>query len=404
MKPSYLKIAPAAKFDPTDFSERLERLCHAKLSQLLQAVLEAEVDEALERVRYRRRSAGEPAGYRDGHDRPRTIATNRGPVTIERPRVRGRRFESAALPKHRRKLEIVDRSITELWLDGLATRDFEGTLRAFLGADAPLSAATIARTNQRLCAELDAWNARRLDDLELVFVWADGVYLGAGPDDERRAFLVVLGADRRGEKHLVALREAMSESEGAWKELFADLHDRGLRAPVLLIADGANGLWAAAQKAWPGIAEQRCWAHKIRNVEDKLPVKVRPDARKALHEVMYAEHEPEARRKLQQLAKGYERSYPAAAKCLRDDVDRMFAYYRFPHECWTHLRTTNPIESIFSPIRNRTDAMKRLRTTRFASAVVLALITKLSRNWRKLRGYRDLYEIGAKPVAAKRAA
>ncbi len=131
MKASYLKIAPAAKFDPADFAERLERMCHAKLSQLLQAVLEAEVDEVLERVRYQRRAENEPMGYRDGHDRPRTIATNRGPVTIARPRVRGAKFESAALPKHRRKLEVVDRSITELWLDGLATRDFEGTLRAF---------------------------------------------------------------------------------------------------------------------------------------------------------------------------------------------------------------------------------------------------------------------------------
>ncbi len=404
MKRSYLKIAPAAKFNPAEFTGHLETVCHAQLSRLLQALLEAEVDEVLERVRYRRRAADEPAGYRDGHDRPRTISSNRGPITIARPRVRGMKFESSALPKHRRRLENVDRAITDLWLDGLATRDFEGTLRAFVGAEAPLSAATIARTNQRLCAELDAWNARRLDELEPVFVWADGIYLGAGPDDDRRVFLAVLGADRRGEKHLIALREAMSESAAAWEELFADLHDRGMRAPALLIADGANGLWAAAQKAWPGVAEQRCWAHKMRNVEEKLPIKLRRDAHQALREIMYAEHESEARRKLQQLAKSYERSYPAAAKCLRDDVDRMFAYYNFPHACWSHLRTTNPIESIFSPVRNRTDAMKRLRTTRFASAVVLALVTKLSKKWRRLDGYRDLYDVAVHSIDRKRAA
>lgn len=403
MKPSYLKIAPAAKFDAAVFAEALERYAHAKLSELLQAMLEAEVDEALERVRYRRRQPDEPAGYRDGHDRVRSISTTRGPVTIKRPRVRGMAFESAALPKHRRKLADVDHSVTELWLDGLATRDFEGTLRAFLGADAPLSAATIARTNQRLCADLDTWNERRLDELELVFAWADGIYLGAGPDDQRRVFLVILGADRRGEKHLVALRDALSESEAGWEDLFADLHKRGLRAPALLIADGANGLWAAAQKAWPGVAEQRCWLHKIRNIEEKLPVKARPAVRKVLSEIMHAEHEAEARRKLNQLAKSYERAHPDAARCMRNDVDRLFAYYAFPHACWTHLRTTNPIESIFSPIRNRTDAMKRLRTTKFATAVVLALVGKLARNWRKLHGYRDLYDI-APPVAHKQAA
>ncbi|HET6895179.1 MAG TPA: IS256 family transposase [Candidatus Baltobacteraceae bacterium] len=404
MKRSYRTQAHSAKRNAAELQAHLEDVCRAKVSEVFQAVLEAEVDDALERLRYERRSDVERAGYRDGHDRARTIASNRGPITIARPRVRGARFTSSVLPKHRRKLESVDRSLTDLWLDGLATRDFEGTLRAFLGANAPLSAATITRANQRLCKDFDAWNARRLNELELVFAWADGVYLGAGPDDERRVFLVVLGADRLGVKHLLAIREAMSESETAWAELFADLAARGLHAPALMIADGAHGLWAAVQKAWPGVAEQRCWLHKIRNVEEKLPTKHQAAARKALSEIMHAEREPEARRKLEQLAKSYERSYPKAASCLRDDVDRLFAYYRFPHACWIHLRTTNPIESIFSPIRNRTDAMKRLRTGKFAAAITLALIEKLSKNWRRLRGYRDLYEVAAEPIALKRAA
>lgn len=401
MKRSY-RIHP--RFAKLEFQRNLEDLCRLKIGELLQTALEAEVDEALERMRYQRRDSESPSGHRDGYDRPRTITTTRGPVPVARPRVRGTPFVSSILPKHRRRLQNVDRSLTDLWLDGLATRDFEGTLRAFVGADAPLSAATITRVNQQLCREFETWNARRLDDLELVFVWADGVYLGAGPDDERRVFLVILGADRLGEKHLLAIREAMSESAAAWEELFADLSKRGLRAPALLVADGAHGLWAAAQKAWPGVAEQRCWIHKMRNVEEKVPKKLQPEVHKALTEIMYAEREPEARRKLEQLAKSYERTYPKAAACLRDDVDRLFAYYRFPHACWIHLRSTNPIESIFSPIRNRTDAMKRLRTTKFAEAVTLALIQKLSKNWRKLRGYRDLYDINSKPLALRKAA
>ena len=404
MKRSYRTQPRLAKPSPEELQIHLEDLCRLKVSELFQAALEAEVEDALERLRYERRSDATKAGYRDGHDRWRSIASNRGPITIARPRVRGVPFFSQILPKHRRKLENVDRSLTDLWLEGLATRDFEGTLRAFLGADAPLSAATITRTNQLLCKELDAWNERPLEGLELVFTWADGIYLGAGPDDERRVFLVVLGADRLGEKHLLAIREAMSESEAAWEELFVDLARRGLRAPALLVADGAHGLWAAAQKAWPGVAEQRCWIHKMRNVEEKLPTKLQPEAHKALTQIMYAEREPEARRKLDLLAKSYERSYPKASKCLRDDVDRLFAYYRFPHACWIHLRSTNPIESIFSPIRNRSDAMKRLRTGRFAAAVVLALVTKLSKTWRRLRGYRDLYELAPIPIARKRAA
>lgn len=382
----------------------LEEVCRRKLSELFQAVLEAEVDAALERLRYERQSPETKAGYRDGHDRVRTIASNRGPIEVRRPRVRGASFQSEVLPKHRRRLQSVDRSVTDLWLDGLATRDFEGTLRAFLGAEAPLSAATITRTNRRLLADYTAWNERRLEDLDLVFTWADGVYLGAGPDDERRVFLAVMGADRLGIKHLVALRESISESEAGWRDLFADLAGRGLRAPHLLVADGAAGLWTAAEKAWPGVSQQRCWLHKTRNVEEKLPEKHRPSAHAAMSEIMHAELESEARRKLEALAKSYDRRYPKAAACLRDDRDRLFAYYRFPHETWVHLRTTNVIESIFAPIRTRTDAMKRLRTAEFATAVTYALITKLAPTWRRLRGYRELLDLPREPVALTRAA
>jgi putative transposase len=273
----------------------LEEVCRRKLSELFQAVLEAEVDAALERLRYERQSPETKAGYRDGHDRGRTIASNRGPIEVRRPRVRGASFQSEVLPKHRRRLQSVDRSVTDLWLDGLATRDFEGTLRAFLGAEAPLSAATITRTNRRLLADYAAWNERRLEDLDLVFTWADGVYLGAGPDDERRVFLAVMGADRLGIKHLVALRESISESEAGWRDLFADLAERGLRALQLLVADGAAGLWTAAEKAWPGVSQQRCWLHKTRNVEEKLPEKHRPSAHAAMSAIMHAELESEAR-------------------------------------------------------------------------------------------------------------
>jgi putative transposase len=404
VKPSYRNSLPVVTPSAAQIPLLLEELCRLKLSEVFQAVLESEVDAALERLRYERQSSDPKAGYRDGHDRPRSIASNRGPIEIRRPRVRGVTFRSEALPKHRRRLQSVDKSITDLWLDGLATRDFEGTLRAFLGSEAPLSAATITRTNRRLLADFTAWNERRLDDLDLVFTWADGVYLGAGPDDERRVFLVVLGADRFGRKHLVALRESISESEAGWCDLFANLAQRGLRAPHLLVADGAAGLWAAAEKAWPRVEQQRCWLHKIRNVEEKLPEKQRPSAHAAMAEIMHAELEPEARRKLEVLAKSYERKYPKAAACLRDDRDRLFAYYRFPHETWVHLRTTNAIESIFAPIRTRTDAMKRLRTAEFATAVTHALITKLAPSWRRLRGYRELLDLRKETVALKSAA
>jgi len=303
VKSAYPRVSRLAKLDGAQFQRDLEALCHARAGQLLQAYLDAEVDDLLARARYQRREPGQPPAHRDGYDRERQVFSNRGPIALRRPRVRGIAHESVVLPKFRRRLENVDATLTEGWIRGLSQRDCEPTLRALLGAKAPLSASTVARVNARLHQEYLAWKRRRLDDLEVVYVWADGIHLGSGPDDERRVFLIVIGADRMGHKHLLALEEALSESEQSWSDLFADLRQRGMNAPALLVADGAHGLWAAADKLLAGTAQQRCWKHKITNVLDKLPKKHHADALAALREIMYAEHEPHARRRLEDVVR-----------------------------------------------------------------------------------------------------
>jgi putative transposase len=158
-------------------------------------------------------------------------------------------------------------------------------------------------------------------------------------------------------------------------------------------ADGAHGLWAAASAIFAETRQQRCWNHKIKNVLDKLPNKHHDDALAALREIMYAGQEQPARHRLEALAKSYERTYPKATACLRDDSDRMFAYYRFPKENHKNLRTTNPIESIFASVRLRTDAAKRLRTIRTATSMLFALIQRLAKRWRRVDGYDKLATI-----------
>jgi len=403
VKTPYPKVRRLAKLDGAEFQRDLERLCYENAQRLLQAYLDAEVDELLERARYQRRDPDQPAAHRDGYDRERHVFSNRGPIALRRPRVRGAKHESAVLPKFRRRLENVDATLNEGWLRGLSQRDCEPTLRALLGAKAPLSASTIARVNQRLHDEYVAWKREPLAE-EMLYLWADGIHLGSGPDDERRVFLVVIGADRSGTKHLLALEDALAESEQSWLDLFAALQQRGLKAPALFIADGAHGLWAAVGKLFAGTGQQRCWKHKIENALDKLPKKHHQDALTALREIMYEEREAVARRKLEALAKSYDRSYPKAAACLRDDVDRMFAYYPFPAANHKNLRTTNPIESIFASVRLRTDAAKRLRTIKTATFLLFALIQRLAKRWRKIDGYDELTTVTLPTAVAKRKA
>jgi len=388
VKKVYPEPTPLAK-PVRDFTGELDELCRAKISELVQSYLEAEVDELLGRIRYKRRE-GERPGSRDGHDPERTIASTIGPIAIRRPRVRGVKHESALVPKYRRRLPSVDATIHKLWIEGLAHRDFEPTLRGLLGSDAPLSASTIARVNAEFGAEFAAWKSRRLEHEQFVYLWVDGIHLGAGPQDERRVLLVVIGADVNGVKHLVALDEAMTESELSWTAVFEDLKARGMREPSLLIADGANGLWAAATKSLPSTKQQRCWLHKIRNVLDKVPEKPQKRVHADLREIVNAGSEGEARDKIEALAQSLQREYPKAAACMRDDVDRMVAFYRFPKASWKSLRTTNPIESIFASVRLRTDAAKRLRTGTSATYLVFKLIQRLATSWRRINGYNTI--------------
>jgi len=400
LKRVYPEPTPVAKPVARNFAAELDELCREKVAELVQSYLEAEVDELLHRVRYGRRDAGGPTGHRDGHDPWRTITTSIGPIPIRRPRVRGAAHESSLIPKFRRRLPQIDKTVHQLWIEGLAHRDFEPTLRGLLGEQAPLSPSTISRVNAEFRSEFATWKSRRLDTERFVYLWADGVHLGAGPADERRVLLVVIGADPNGRKHLVALDDAMSESELSWSEVFADLKKRGMQAPKLMIADGANGLWAAAIEAFPTTAQQRCWIHKMRNVVDKVPKRLQLAVRKELAAIMYAEDPSTARSGIEQLARSLQRDYPKAANCIRDDVDRMLAYYDFPKASWKNLRTTNPIESVFSSVRLRTDAARRLRSGASATYLVYALIKRLSATWRRIDGYETI----AGTLAAAQAA
>ena len=218
MKQVYPNVVHLAN-SPADRLAALEELCRTKVAEVLQAYLNAEADELIRRRRYERIEEGAPVIYRNGHDPERLITTPAGTIPIRRPRVRGMIYESAVLPKHARRLPSLDRTFHKLWLEGLSQRDFEPALRALLGEEAPLSASAIARVNGQFRAEFDAWKTRRLDHEHYIYTWADGVHLGAGPGDERRVILVVMGADAQGEKHLVALDEGSCRVPGERREV-----------------------------------------------------------------------------------------------------------------------------------------------------------------------------------------
>lgn len=370
----------------------LDELCRLKVSELIQAVLVAEVDEFLGRiVGVVGKSAG---GYRDGYEEPRTVSYGSTPVTIRRPRVRRSDvpFESEILPPYKRRFPELDKAMHELWLQGLSTRDFEPSLRALLGETAPLSPSAISRVNKQFLDDYRAWSRRSIAD-EYVYIWADGVYLDAGAEDERRVMLAVIGVDIKGDKELLALEDAFGESAESWTVVFESLRDRGLKNVAMLVADGAQGIWKAFSAVFPRAKQQRCWLHKMRNVEDKLPEKHRGTIHPRLLEIMHAESRPQAERLIEKLARELSKRYPKAAACLRDDVARMTAFFEFPKAHWKHLRTTNIIESNFDVVRSRSNVCKRLRQPESATYLVWALLARRKSRWRKFNGYVLLAQV-----------
>ena len=211
-----------------------------------------------------------------------------GTITLRRPRVRGveDRFESRVLPLFARRTKELGALLPELYLHGLAEGDFELAMRGLLGEGAPLSKSSIQRLRAGWTREFEEWSQRRLEGREVVYVWADGIYVKAGLERDKAALLVVLGAMRDGTKEVLALRSGYRELVESWSEVLRDLKARGIEAPRLLMADGNAAIWGAVRQVWPEAGEQRCWNHKMRNVLDRLPQREQSEAKDLLRAVV----------------------------------------------------------------------------------------------------------------------
>ena len=199
------------------------------------------------------------------------------------------------------------------------------------------------------------WQGRDLSARRYVYVWADGVYLQARMEPQAECMLVLIGATPEGKKELLGFQVGMRESAQSWRELLVDLKARGLLiAPELATGDGALGFWKALEEVSPTTRHQRCTVHKTANVLDKLPKSVQPAAKADLREIWAAPDRATAEAAIATFAEKYGAKYDKAVACLLKDRDALLTCYDFPAEHWEHLRTSNPIESVFATVRHRT--------------------------------------------------
>ena len=385
-----------AQIDELFASERelasiLEDVARLSVRLMMQTALEAEVDEFLGRARYERRSDDDRPGSRNGWQPPAAVKTTMGPVELQRPKLRDtdEAFCSRLFGAGVTRTNALESLVISGWVRGLSDRDIEAALAEVLGAEAALSKSTVSRICARIRDEFEAWRGRDLSAVRLDYLFLDGSHFKMHPGAPAEPVLAAWGIDTDGKPVLVGLAPAASESTDAWDDFLADLRRRGLRSPLLGIADGAPGLTGAFDRAFPTSLRQRCLVHRCRNVVAKVSAHHQAEVKAdfwAIFDVGDAEPGDEAiavaNRQAAEFSAKWKPRYPSAVACVTDDLASLTVHLRFPTEHWRRIRHSNFIERTFGESRRRVKVIGRLPGESSCLSLVWAVLDRASRGWR----------------------
>jgi putative transposase len=376
--------------------EILEEVARLGAQLLMQAALEAEVTEFLGRDRYQRAAACDDArpGSRNGY-REVTVKTTAGPVALARPKLRGtsEAFASRLFGSYVTKTNALEALVIASFVRGLSVRDVEATLAEALGDQAAISKSTVSAICARIKEEYEAWARRRLDEVRLDYLFLDASFFRMHPGSPAEPVLAAWGITTDGKPAFIGLAPGTGESADAWAAFLADLKDRGLASPLLVISDGAPGLIAAIEQAYPQALRQRCLIHRARNVLAKVPAGMQAEVKDAYWKLFDTEElkTPPGPRlveiidaRISEMAARYGATYPSAMKCLATDREGLTAYLRFPAGHHHRIRHSNFIERTFGETRRRTKVIGRLPGETSCLTLVWAVLDRASAGWRGL--------------------
>jgi len=389
--------------------EILEQVARLGAQLLMQAALEAEVTEFLGRDRYARAALTEDArpGSRNGY-REVTVKTTAGPVALSRPKLRGTAgaFASRLFGSHVTRTNALESLVIASFVRGLSVRDVEATLAEALGDQAAVSKSTVSAICQQIKDEYQAWAARHLDEITLDYLFLDASFFRMHPGSPAEPVLAAWGITTEGKPAFIGLGPGTGESFDAWKDFLADLRDRGLASPLLVISDGAPGLIGAIEQIYPKALRQRCLVHRCRNLLAKVPAGMQAEVKDAYWKIFDTEDltTPPGPKlveiidaRIDAFAERYRGIYPAAAKILLTDREGLTAYLRFPAEHHHRIRHSNFIERTFGETRRRVKVIGRLPGETSCLTLVWAVLDRASRGWRGLTmtaaGLRQLQDL-----------
>jgi putative transposase len=395
-----------------ELGEVIEDVARLGARLIIQTALEAGVEVFLGRARYQRTAAAVDArpGSRNGYS-PAMVKTTAGPVTVARPKLRGttEAFASRLFGKTITRSNALESLVIAGFVRGLSVRDVENTLAGALGAEAALSKSAVSRICQAIGDDFTAWSGRRLDGLQLDYLFLDASMFKMHPGARAEPVLAAWGITTDGAPVLVALAAGGSESTDAWGDFLNGLHGRGLRPPLLVISDGAVGLINATESVLARSLRQKCLIHRCRNVLAKVPAAAQDEIKNAYWAIFDTEDLIAAgtgpgqelvtavQARIDAFAETYGKLYPAAVKCLLTDRQQLTSYLRFPIEHHKRIRHSNFIERTFGETRRRVKVIGRLPGETSCLNLVWAVLDRASRGWRGVNttntGLRLLHDL-----------
>jgi transposase-like protein len=369
------------KWQSEDWWEEIEKRQLRAVKMILESSLEEELLAQLQASRYKRTESRR--SYRNGHYE-RSFSTKYGVIKALRvPRAR-ESYPSEVLPRYRRRQEQVDKMIREMFLSGVSTRRVGEIMNTVRGEK--VSPQTVSRVLRSLDREVQLFWRRPLADI-YQYLFLDGISfkVKGAVGRQKRQVLCAYGIRQDGKREVISFRQGTDESEAKWEAFLRDLYDRGLvgQKVRLITTDGCPGLHRALDTVYPYVSRQRCWAHKLRNVANRLKRADQKDCTKQASLIYQAENRREAVKRCREWHCRWQCKYPEAVGCLERDLDELLSFLDVPAEHRVKVRTTNAIERSFREVRRRTRPMSCFTNTDSVNRIIYGVISHLNQHWKE---------------------
>lgn len=369
------------KWQSEDWWEKIEASQLRVVKMILESSLEEELVAQLQAGRYQRVKSRR--SYRNGHYE-RNFFTKYGVIKALRvPRSR-ESYPSEVMPRYKRRQEQVNKMIREMFLRGVSTRGVNEVMAVMGGGK--VSPQTVSRVVRSLDREVELFWQRPLADIyQYLFLDGIGLKVKGSVERQKRQVLCAYGIRRDGKREIISFRQSSGESEDKWAAFLNDLYNRGLTGQQvrLITTDGCPGLHQALDTVYPYVNRQRCWAHKLRNVANKLPKRDQKDCIKGAALIYQAENKREAIKRYREWESQWQQKHPRAVSCLEKDLDELLSFLDVPAEHRVKVRTTNVIERSFREVRRRTRPMSCFTNTASVNRIVYGVISHLNHHWKE---------------------